>query len=184
MLGHVLQGPPRFTHTFKAEADTRKKRGPPTHTHQNKPTTQPSNSSKERKKQTQHVATPRKQKDRQARRSTSRTQDHGWTGKPTTFPLTPGSKTRVLHANTNKGKQNKQTTNKQHVPATHVSYQSTKTDTTNNTKKNKARPRREKGERVDQPKVGKRFQPPPSGRRAILPIHEGVGRDGLSAGGG
>ena len=47
------------------------------------------------------------------------------------------------------------------MPATHLSYQNTKTHITHNIKKTKARPRREKGERVDQPKVGKRFLPPP-----------------------
>ena len=109
----VLQGPPVVTHTFKAEADTRKKREPPTHTHHNKQTTQPGNASKEKRNKNNTPQRHENKKDRQARRSTSRTQDHGWTGKPTTVPLTPGSKTRVLQRTTTKErKQNKQT-NKQ-----------------------------------------------------------------------
>ena len=123
MLGYVLQGPPMFTHASKAEADTRKKEDPPRTPTQTK-TTQPGNASKEDRNKHNTPQRHENKKDRQARRSTSRTQDHGWTGKPTTVPLTPGSKTRVLHANTNERKKNK-TNNKQHVPATHVSYQST-----------------------------------------------------------
>ena len=172
------------THTFKAKADTQKKREPPTHTQHSKQTTQPSKHKQEgNETRKQHAATPQIQKDRQSK--TEHKQDAGprVDRKANNVPLTPGSTTRVLRKTKKKTEQKKTQTSKQHVPATHVSYQSTN-QTANNTKKTKARPRREKGERVDQPKVGKRFLPPPSCRLAILPIHEGVGRDGLSARGG
>ena len=78
-------------------------------------------------------------------------------------------------------RKNKQT-NKQTTRANNTRKLSKHKNTHKTTqRKTKARPRREKGDRVDQPKVGKRFQPPPSGRLAILPIREGVGRDGPSA---
>ena len=111
-------------------------------------------------------------------------QNHSWTGKPTTVPLTPGSTTRVLQK-AQKRQKEKNKTNKQTTRASNTRKLSTlKPHPTNNTKKTKARPRREKGERVDQPKVGKRFLPPHSCRLAILPIRERVGRDGPSARGG
>ena len=187
MLGNVLQGPPMVTHAFEASADTRKKREPPTHTHQ-KQTNKLNRATQAKKKETKTTrrnATKTRRTDK-ARRSTSRTQDHGRTGKPTTVPLTPGSKTRVLQTNNNEREKKTKQTNKQHVSATHVSYQNNKIHNKQHKRKPKQDPGGRKGNelRVDQPKVEKGFLPPPSGRLAILPIHEGVGRDGLSARGG
>ena len=49
-------------------------------------------------------------------------------------------------------------TNKQHVPATHLVYQSKKHTKRTTDRKTKARPRREKGERIDLP-IGKTEMP-------------------------
>ena len=155
---------------------------PPTHPHHNKLTTQPSNASKEERNKNNTPQRHEIKTDRQSK--TEHTQDAGPRVDRKADDRTPNSriKNQGLAENNNNRKKTKQTT-KQHVPATHVSYQNTN-HSQQTTQRKEARPRREKGERVDQPKVRKRFQPPPSSRLAILPIREGVGRDGLSARGG
>ena len=181
MLGHVLQGPPMFTHAFKAKADTRKKREPPTHPQQKEQTTQPSNASKEeRKDTTRRNAT-------ETKRQTSKTehqQDAGPRVDRKANHSSPNS--RIKNQGLASKDQPRKKNNKQQTkgPATHVSYQSTRHKHQTTQRKTRARPRREKGELGDPPKARKKSQPPPSCRLAILPIHEGVGRDGLSARGG
>ena len=124
VLDHVLQGPPMFTHAFKAKAGTQKKREPPTHPHQNKQLTQLSNASKEeRKDTTRRNATKTK-------RQTSKTehqQDAGQRVDRIANHSSPNSriKNQGLACEHQRKKKEKQT-NKQHGPATHVSYQSTK----------------------------------------------------------
>ena len=162
-------------------------------THENKenpprtPTTkQTDNSTKQHKQKLrlQNNNTPQRHETKRtdkARRSTSRTQDNGWTRGPTSLPLTPESKTRVLQTNSKERKKTKQTT-KQHVPATHVSYQSTK-HTSNKPKEKNKTSAGERGTR--RPTKGRKEIPtPPSCRLAILPVHERVGKDGLSTRGG
>ena len=86
------------THVLGIGKHAKDKRTPHAH-----PTQQTDNSTEqtqarrdERNKTERRNATKIKRTDK-ARRSTSKTQDHRWTGKPTNVPLTPGSTTRVLH---------------------------------------------------------------------------------------
>ena len=137
MLDHVLQGPPRFTHAFKAKADTRKKREPPTHPQQNEQPTQPSNASKEeRKGTTRRNAT-------ETKRQTSKTehqQDAGPRGDRRANHSSPNSRIKnqglaYEHQRKKKRKTNKQTTraSNSHKLSKH------KTHSVNNTKKNKSK---------------------------------------------
>ena len=184
MLGHVLQGPPRFTHTRLKQKQTRERKEDPPRT-LTKTNQQLNRATQAKKKETNTTRRNAKKTKRQTSK-TEHKQDAGPRVDRKANNISPNSRIKNQGlACEHQHREAKQTNNKQTTRASNSRKLSKhKTDTTNNTKKNKARPRREKGERVDQPKVGKRFQPPPSGRRAILPIHEGVGRDGLSAEGG
>ena len=168
-----------LTHAFEAKQTHKNKESPP-RTPTTKQTTQPWQH--EQRHRQQNSNTPQRHKTKRtdkARRSTRRTQDNGSTGEPTSLTLTPEPKNpgSCRQTTTKENNKNKQTDNtcQQHT----VSYQSTK-HTHQTAQRKKARPRREKGVRVDPPKVGERVLPPPSCRLAILPIREGVGRDGLS----
>ena len=144
MLEYVLQGPPMFTHAFKAKQTHERKENPPrTPNKTNKPLNRATPAKKTEK--TQHAATPQKLRDRQARRSTSKTQDYGWTGKPTTVPLTPGSKTRVLRANNCKRTKEKQADKTTRASNTRKLAKHNKHTSDTTQRKTKARPRR--GER-------------------------------------
>ena len=160
MLGHVLQGL-LCSHTrLKQRADTRKKREPPTHTQQNKQTTQPSNASKEESKKTQHAATPRKQKTDS---KTEHEQDAGPRVDRKANHSSPNSRIKhqglAFEHQRKKQKQNKQTTKR--ASNTRKLSKHNKHFTKTTQRKTKARPRREKGERVDQPKVGKEIPTAP-----------------------
>ena len=149
------------THTFKAKADTHKKREPPTHTqHNNRQLNRATRA--QTRKQRQHTASPQKQQDRQSK--TEHKQDAGPQADRKANNISPNSRIKNQGlACKHQGKKKEKQTNKQHVPATHLSYQSKNNTERTTERKTKARPRREKGERGDPPRQERdSHRPPPA----------------------
>ena len=174
----MLQEPPVHTHTFKQKQHTTTKQKTP-HAHPARNTTQQSNASKK------DTGTNKEKTHRQEPENTSRPSKtkHEQTAGPTEdrtahlLTLTPEGPRSYSRRKKARNQQDKQ----KQESATHVSYKYQNKQGRENTKQHTARPRRAKGVRVNRPRARKRIRPPPSCQLAILPIHEGVGRDGLSA---